>query len=117
MTSERLEYHRTAERPALEFWLQDADGDLLDLATGSTFEFKLGTIDGGPVTAFTKTTGITGATGTGTEYAGTPNVTIAFVAGELDPVAAGTYTWQLRVTTSGLDRVYQGWVDLLDVLP
>lgn len=108
-----LTYHRTAERPDIRFWLEDEDGDLIDL-TGYTFAFKLGTP--GSAATFTKTTGITGAVGSGTEPDGTPNVTMTFSAAELDGLTPGASTWQLRATTGGLDRIYQGQFNLLDVI-
>jgi hypothetical protein len=104
-----LHYYRTAERPDLRLWLLDDDGDLVDM-TGHTFSFKLG--NPGSAATFTKTTGITGAAGSDTE----PNVTITFTAAELDGLAAGVTTWQLRATSGGLDRVYQGQLALHDVI-
>lgn len=110
-----LTYYRTAERPAIKLWLLDDDDTLIDLSTAS-FVFKLG--EAGEAAVFTKNTGIAGAAGSGTDIdmAGVPNVTISFAAGELDSVAAGTWRWQVRATSSSLDRVYQGWLELLDVI-
>lgn len=114
MASGDLTYYRTAERPALELWLLDGNDALIDFTTGHTFEFKLGSE--GSAAAFTKSTGITGAAGSGGELGGTPNVTITFSPDEL-VLAAGTYLWQLRASAPGsLDRVYQGWFYLLDVI-
>ena len=113
--SEELQYFRTAERPALEFWLLDADGALLDFSSGYEFELKLGTA-AGEAAVFTKTDGITGAAGSGTELTGAPNVSIEFAPDELADLKAMTYLWQLRATTNGRDRFYQGWLQLLDVL-
>lgn len=101
-----LHYYRTAERPDIRLWLLDDDGALINMASGYTFAFKLGRP--GVTATFTKTTGITGAAGSGTESSGTPNVTISFTAGELDALTAGTMTWQLKATSSSLDRIYQG---------
>ncbi len=109
-----LRYYRTAERPDLRLWLLDDDGALINFASGYTFAFKLG--QPGSAATFTKTTGITGAAGSGTETSGTPNVTLTFTAAELDGLTAGATTWQLRATTSGLDRVYQGQFALHDVI-
>jgi hypothetical protein len=110
-----LTYYRTAERPELQFWLLDEDGDLIDFTT-ATFVFKIGLR--GNTAVFTKSTGITGAAGAGDEDAGTPNVTVAFTAGELDSVTAHRlpYQWQLRATAGGLDRVYQGDITILDAV-
>jgi hypothetical protein len=110
----KLVYVRTAERPDLKMWIEDDDGALIDFSTSYTFAFKLGYL--GAAAVFTKTTGITGAAGSGTAPTGTPNVTVAFTAAELDAVTAGNYKWQLRATTGGLDRVYQGDFVLRDVI-
>lgn len=109
-----LLYHRTAERPDIRLWLQDDDGNLVDFSTGHTFVFKIGHV--GKVADVTKTTGITGAAGSGGETGGTPNVVISFTSGELDTVDRGSYVWQLRATTGGLDRIYQGRINLIDVI-
>lgn len=109
-----LEYFRTAERPDLQMWLRPyVDGPLIDFS-GYTFVFKLG--DPGQTAAFTKSIGITGAAGSGVEPTGVPNVVITFTAGELDAPAAGGYTWQLKATSGGLDRFYQGDFTLGDVI-
>lgn len=109
-----LKYYLTAERPDIKLWLLDDDGTLVDFTTGYTFTFKIGTVS--TAALLTKTTGITGAAGTGTERSGTPNVTISFAAGELAALAARQYTWQLAATTSGLDRIYQGKITLANVI-
>lgn len=104
-----LVYYRTAKRPVIELWLLDDDGNLVDF-TGATFEFKLG--EPGEVADFTKTTGITGAAGSGTEPDGVPNVVITFDS-EIDNVPARFYKWQLR---DDQDRIYQGPFVLKDVI-
>lgn len=101
-----LHYYKTAERPDIRLWLLDDDGDLVDFSSGYTFAFKLGLP--GQAATFTKTSGITGAAGSGTQDSGTPNITISFTAGELDSLTAGTSKWQLRATSGSLDRIYQG---------
>lgn len=109
----RLVYAKTAERPNLEGWIRDRTGTLIDF-TGYTFSFKLGHF--GAAAVFTKTSSITGAAGSGTSPTGTPNITIAFTAGELAAVTAGNYKWQLTATSGGLDRVYSGDFVLRDVI-
>lgn len=99
-----LTLYRTAERPAIKLWLQDEDGALLDFSTGYTFEFKIGRP--GVAAVLTKTTGIAGAAGTGTETSGTPNLTISFTSGELDGLIPGPTTGQIKATTGGLDRFF-----------
>jgi len=109
-----ITYYRTAERPDIRLWLLDDNGNLVDLSTGYTFTFKLGSP--GSAATFTKTTGITGAAGAGAEPSGTPNVVITFSAGELDALTPGPTSWQLRATTGSLDRIYQGTFTLKDVI-
>lgn len=109
-----LAYYRTADRPDIRLWLLDDDGTLVDFSSGYTFAFKIGIR--GQAADLSKTTGITGAAGAGTEPTGTPNATISFDAGELDALTAGRYYWQLRATTGGLDRVYQGVLEISDVI-
>lgn len=108
-----LTYFRTAERPDIKLWILDDAGNLIDFSS-NTFAFKLGSP--GVAAVFTKTTGITGGAGSGTEPSGTPNITISFTAAELDALTAGVYSWQLRATSSSLDRVFQGAFTLLDVI-
>ena len=109
-----LVYYKTAERPDLQFWLEDDAGNLVDFSSGYTFAFKIGYR--GSTATFTKTTGITGAAGSGTETSGTPNVTVTFSAGDLDSVSAGKYQWQIKATSSSLDRFYQGNIEIRDVI-
>ena len=108
-----VSYHQGAERPALSLWLHDDDGDLIDFSSGYTFEFKIGSP--GETAALTKTTGIAGAAGAGTEPDGTPNVTVTWAEDELD-LTPGTYGWQLKATTSSLDRFFVGVLTILDVI-
>lgn len=108
-----LRYHTTAELPALEMWLLDDDGTLIDFSTGWTFSLKIGEV--GQVALLTKTTGITGAAGAGSEPTGTPNLTVAWAAGEL-AITPGIWTWQLTATASSLDRVFAGTIQILDVV-
>lgn len=111
--STTISYHKGAERPSLGLWLVDDDGALVDFSTGYTFSFKIGTP--GTAATVTKTSGITGAAGAGSAPTGTPNVTVAWVADELD-ITAGRYTWQLTCTSSSLDRIYSGTFYIVDVV-
>jgi hypothetical protein len=101
-----LHYYRGAERPDIRLWLQDDDKSLVDLSSGYTFRFTLGAAGAAP--AFAKTTGITGAAGSGTAPDGTPNATITFAPGETDTMSPGRTVWWLRATTGGLDRYWSG---------
>ena len=109
-----LTYYRTAEFPDLQLWVLDDDGTLIDFSTGYSFTWKLGRP--GSAAEFTKTTNITGSVGSGTEPGGTPNVTLIFVAGELDSIDPGLYTWQLRATSSGRDRIFEDVITIRDVI-
>ena len=106
-------YHKTAERPSLEMWLVDDDGALIDLSTDWTFSLKIGTA--GTPAILTKVTGIAGAVGAGSEPDGTANVTVTWGTGELN-LTPGTYAWQLTATLGGLDRVFTGGFQILDVI-
>lgn len=108
-----ITYKKTADRPALKLWLLDDDGTLIDFSSGYTFVFKLGNT--GQAALLTKSSGITGAAGSGTEPSGTPNVTVTWIAGEL-AVTPGGYSWDLTATSSGLDRVFFGKIQILDVI-
>jgi hypothetical protein len=106
-------YHRTAERPSLEIWWLSDAGALIDFSAGYTFALKLGSQ--GSAAILTKTSGIVGAVGAGTEPGGTPNVLVTWSAGELD-IAPGTYLAQLTATTGGLDRVKTFSFTVIDVV-
>jgi len=108
-----IRYQRLAERPSLALWLLDDDGSLIDFSAGYTFELKIGTV--GNAALLTKSAGITGAVGAGTEPTGTPNITITWGAGDLD-ITPGTYTWQLTTTTAATDRLFTGIFRIVDVI-
>lgn len=108
-----LRYHSTAERPSVSMWLKDDDGSLIDFSTGYTFTFKIGIT--GNTAVLTKTTGIVGAVGSGSEPTGTPNVTIAWGTGEL-AITPGDYSWQLIATNAGADRLFEGRFRIDDVI-
>lgn len=90
------EYRATDERPSIAFRLLDRDGNLHDLST-ATFEFRL-IHTGTQAVAVTKTTGITGA-------ATSPNVIVAWAAGELANLEAGAaYYGELAWTIAGAQQ-------------
>ena len=111
-----LEYHSSASLPNVELWLQDDDGTLVDFSSGYTFSLKIGAK--GAAAVLTKSSGITGAAGSGSEPDGTANVTIAWSDGELANIDPGPYTWQLTctATSGGKDRVFEGQIKILDVI-
>lgn len=108
-----IQYYQGAELPALSLWLTDEDDDLIDFSSGYTFSFKVGST--GSTALLTKTTGITGAAGAGEEPDGTPNVTVAWSAGEL-AIAPGTHEWTLTATSGGLDRIFGGQFRVVGVI-
>lgn len=111
-----IEYYKAAERPDIELWLEDDDGALIDFSTGYTFEFKIGYPD--ETAAVTKTTGITGAAGSGNgeSPADVPNLVITPTAGEFNVIVPDLYYGQVKATTGGLDRFYLFKIDILGVI-
>lgn len=114
----KLSYHITAERPAAKLWLLDDDGTLIDFSTGGySWALKVGVK--GSTALLTKTSGIVGAVGAGTEPTGTPNCVITWTAGEIaasDVVAGNTYTFLLTATITSLDRVFEGMFEVKPVI-
>lgn len=108
-----LRYYQGAERPALKLWLLDDDGSLIDFSAGYSFEFKVGLAGATPL--LTKTSGIAGAAGAGVEPTGVPNIVVTWSSGEL-AIATGAYSWALRATSVGLDRIFGGVFHVLATL-
>lgn len=108
-----LHYYAHDERPSAEIWWQDDDGTLVDFSSGYTFSLKVGVP--GSAALLTKTSGITGAAGAGSEPTGTPNIVVAWTAGELN-LTPGIYALQLKATTSSLDRTLNGSITIHDVI-
>lgn len=100
-----LRFHTEADRPAASLWLFDDDGSLVDLSSGYTFAFRIGS---GSTATIEKTSGITGAAGAEPVRTGTPNVVITWTSGELADLDPGAQTWTLIATTGGLDRIWSG---------
>jgi hypothetical protein len=89
------------------------NGALLDLHTGYTFQAKLASVKTPATTIWTKTTGFTGAVGSGVEGNGTPNLVVQWAtSGELNDssLTAGRYILQIKATTSGAESTY--WLTL-----
>jgi len=107
-----LRINKLAEAPSVALWWVDDDGDLIDFSSGYTFTLKLG--QRGQAAELTKTTGITGALGTGTEPSGVPNVTVAWSAGELADVTPGLYEFELTARTGSSDRVLEDTIWVTD---
>lgn len=107
-----LQYYRGVTRPALQLWVREANGQLIDFSSGWTFEFKLGIT--GPA-VLTKTSGIAGAAGDGQEPNGTPNVVVTWSGTELD-LPPKIYFWQLKATSGGNPRIFGGKIEILPTL-
>lgn len=98
-----ITYYKNAEAPTLNLWWYSDDGTLVDFSSGvSGWQLKIGQY--GETAVLTKTTGITGAAGSGTDPDGTPNVVVVWSAGDLN-VTPGHYVLQLTATTTAGDRV------------
>jgi hypothetical protein len=83
-------YIQGSDLPDLAITWKDRNDAVIDFSTGHTFSLKIGVP--GSAALVTKSTGITGA-------ATSPNVTIAWAtSGELNTLATGTYTGQLKAT-------------------
>lgn len=96
----RAVYKASAEDPDLKIWWYDDDDSLINLV-GYTLAMKIGD---GTTATLTKSSGITGAAGSGTEPSGTPNVVVQWDSGELN-LTPGQYVAELTATSGGRDRV------------
>lgn len=74
-------------------------GELVDYTSGFTFVGKL-TLTATPATViFTKSTGFTGAAGSGSEHSGVPNLVVQWAtSGELNDVTPGRYYFEIVAT-------------------
>ena len=71
------------EDPLQIWWM--ISGDLVDFSSGYTFTLRLSLQSTPGTIIFTKTTGLTGAAGSGSVQSGTPNLTVAWAtSGELN---------------------------------
>ncbi len=86
------------DEDTLDVWWT-ISGDLIDYSSGYTFVGKLSAAATPATIVFTKTTGFTGAVGSGTEYDGVPNLVVAWATtGELNSVTPGRYLWEVVAT-------------------
>ena len=93
-------YRQDQELPSWSAdWYQKVGGvdTLINMASGYTFQVLLVNQSTG-VIGLTKTANITGA-------ATSPNIVVAWAAGELN-IAAGNYLMHLKATTGGADRLF-----------
>jgi hypothetical protein len=109
----RISYAANAEDPALKIWWFDDDRTLIDFSGVSSWTLKIGANTTG---LLTKTTGIAGAVGAGTEPDGTPNVVVTWSSGELN-LPPGVYRLTLVATTAGRDRdALEGTIEIRSVI-
>jgi hypothetical protein len=74
------------------------NGSLVDYSSGYTFTGKLAAVSSPATVIFTKTTGFTGAAGSGTETSGTPNLTVAWAtSGELNTSTLSSVAYLLEI--------------------
>lgn len=105
-----LQYIQGSDLPDATFEWRSGTGAIIDFSTGYTFTLKIGTP--GQAATLTKTTGITGA-------ATSPNVTVAWsTSGELNTLATGTYSGQLKATrtSDSKDRFFPFDVSILPAI-
>ena len=107
---------KTSELPTIKIWWTDSADNLIDFSGGGfTFSFKVGYK--GQAGLVTKTSGITGAAGSGTKPSGVPNIVITPAADWFATIPKGAgYTGQVTATTGGLDRIYQFPVEIVDII-
>jgi hypothetical protein len=104
------------ETPIPIWWF--VNGSLPDYTTGYTFEAKLYRADDPLSTIiFTKTTGLTGAAGSGVQGDGTANLTVAWATtGELNTsgITTGRHVLQIKATKSSdsSEDTYKMYLDL-----
>lgn len=109
----KLTYNRRAERPIVQMWLFDESGTaLIDFSNPSySFSFRVG--KPGYSALLNKTIGVNGGVGSGVSPTGSGNITVTWDVGDLD-LEPGLYQWQLTATITGLDRVFEGLIHILD---
>lgn len=98
----------------LEIWWF-ISGQLVDFSTGYTFIGTLAATNDPTSAVFTKSTGFTGATGSGVEGDdGTPNLVVAWpTTGELNNVDEGQYIFQIVATAADTSQsTYQMYLNM-----
>ncbi len=107
---ETFDYIRGSDLGDIGLFIEE-NGTLLDLSSGYTFQLIVG--DGGlsgGTDGFAKTSpGITGATGSGTQFdGGVPNLVIKWeTTGELNVISAGHYPMELIINRTVDSRQYR----------
>ena len=103
-----LTYNQGVTTPSAKLWIYDDDGTLLDLSAASGFVVKIGARK--QAAKLSKSAGIAGAVGAGTEPTGTPNLVITWSGTELN-IAPGT--WLIQVSMSSGARMWEGEIEIL----
>jgi hypothetical protein len=110
----KLQYHARAERPIVQMWLYDDDGELIDFSD-PLYSFAMRIGNPGSTAVLNKTSGIVGAAGSGVAPTGSGNIQVYWDIAELD-IEPGLYAWQLVATHTALDRVFDGTIQILDAI-
>ena len=105
------------EKPDWKLLWVDGDGRLIDFSTGYTWQVRVSDPTETTAAFATKTTGITGAVGSLTTVPPTPNVVVAWNAGDLGSLVAGKYKVQIIATASGARRSRKGTIVIGTTLP
>lgn len=86
------------DEDTLDVWWT-ISGDLINYASGYTFVGTLATVTDPDTVVFTKSSGFTGAAGSGTENDGVPNLVVRWATtGELNDVDPGHYFFEVVAT-------------------
>lgn len=109
-----IRYFIGDELEPLQLWWT-ANGALIDLSVAHTYSAKLIDPADPSIPIFTKTTGFTGAAGSGTKTSGVPNLTVAWATtGELNaPTVSGFYIFQIVVTRTSDSKQRTGEVNFV----
>lgn len=113
MRRKTVEYIVGADLENLDCWVT-SNRVLIDLSSGYSFSLAVTSTDG--TVQFTKTSGITGDTGSGTEESGSPNLMFEWdTSGELNTLDAGRYIGDLTITriADGRQRRRQFYLDMI----
>lgn len=112
-TIDTVEYTIGDELEPLQIWWT-ANGALVDLSVAHTYSSTL-VRELTSAAVFTKTTGFTGAAGSGVKGAGVPNLTVAWAtSGELNaPTVAGRYVFQIVATRTSDSKQRTAFVEFV----
>ena len=110
-TPRTLSYVSGAELAPARLWLR-SDGQLVDLTTLDVTLVIARPLGADAEVLLVKTAGFTKGAGAGTEPDGTPNLTVAWDAGEL-ALPAWVYDLQIQARNAGgLDYIWDGTIEI-----